>query len=206
MNIEELKKENVRLKREIEIEERVTLRWKALAGVFHDTLWSALRRYDPPVYEKLRKEKKSGQPEEKKSVQSTFSRMDAGLPQGENCGQQSASAGQKKENKRSQQKEEGERLWQKEENEGLRLTEENERLRAENHKLQSALAGQSAEHKKWEQMAVCFHDTLWQVLLKYEPDTYGPLYPEHKADEEPDYSHFRSCCVGDTNNSISRNL
>ncbi len=52
-----LQAENARLKREIEIEERVTLRWKALAGIFHDTLWSALRRYDPPVYEKLRKEK-----------------------------------------------------------------------------------------------------------------------------------------------------
>lgn len=169
MKIEEIKKENARLKREIEIEKHVTLRWKALAGVFHDTLWSALRRYDPPVYEKLRREKKSGQPycpAENQSDQSTFSQTDAGLAQAGNKMSGAVPSGSKKE-----QPKEGK-----------------EEQQAGNSELELVLTRQIEEHKKWERMAVCFHDTLWQVLLKYEPDTYGPLYPEHKTDTEPEYS------------------
>lgn len=36
-------------------------------------------------------------------------------------------------------------------------------------------------HQKWEQIAACFHDTLWQVLLKYDPETYGEICPQRDS-------------------------
>lgn len=49
----QLQEENEKLQQEIESEERVYLRWKAMAGIFHDTLWSTLSRYDPEYCEQI---------------------------------------------------------------------------------------------------------------------------------------------------------
>ncbi len=63
-----------------------------------------------------------------------------------------------------------------------RLTEENRQLKKENQRLRRQLEQQKKNHQKWEEIAVKFHDTLWQVLLKYEPETYGKIYPHRKEE------------------------
>lgn len=52
----QLQAQNKKLQREIESEERVYLRWKAMAGIFYDTLQSTLSRYDPEYCEQVKSE------------------------------------------------------------------------------------------------------------------------------------------------------
>ena len=63
------------------------------------------------------------------------------------------------------------------------LLEENRKLKSQKEELLQQLQKNVEKHRKWEEIAVQFHDTLWKVLLKYEPDTYGVLYPNRKTDE-----------------------
>ncbi len=63
-----------------------------------------------------------------------------------------------------------------------KLLEENRQLKLQKEKLRRLLEQKVEKHQEWEQIASCFHDTLWKVLLKYEPDTYGVLYPDRKTD------------------------
>lgn len=72
----------------------------------------------------------------------------------------------------------------------IQLQAENERLKQENRRLQAALNEKIELHKMWEDKAVRYHDILWQVLLKYDPETYKALYPERA--EEPLQLHFES--------------
>ncbi len=47
-----LREENRRLEQEIRIEQRIYLKWKQTAMLFHDALWEALLKYDPEQYGK----------------------------------------------------------------------------------------------------------------------------------------------------------
>lgn len=60
-----------------------------------------------------------------------------------------------------------------------RVLQENQKLKEENRKLALMLEKSVARHQKWEQIAASFHDTLWEVLLKYDPDTYGEICPHN---------------------------
>lgn len=45
-----LREENKKLQKEIELENKIYLQWKTVAGLFHDALWEALLKYDPERY------------------------------------------------------------------------------------------------------------------------------------------------------------
>ena len=51
-----LREENQKLQKEIELENKIYLQWKAMAGIFHDALWKALIKYDPEQYLEKRKQ------------------------------------------------------------------------------------------------------------------------------------------------------
>ncbi len=51
-----LREENKRLQKEIELENKIYLQWKTVAGLFHDALWQALLKYDPEQYLEKRKQ------------------------------------------------------------------------------------------------------------------------------------------------------
>ncbi len=65
-----------------------------------------------------------------------------------------------------------------------RVLEENRKLKKQNRELLLTLEKSVSRHRKWEQIASCFHDTLWQVLLKYDPDTYGEICPDRDVHTE----------------------
>lgn len=65
----------------------------------------------------------------------------------------------------------------------LELEKENKQLKEENHRLKKEVELEGRVRDHWKTIAELFHDTLWQTLMKYEPETYGKLYP-HKEQKE----------------------
>jgi len=47
------------------------------------------------------------------------------------------------------------------------LTNELMKLEAEVQKLKDELTYQSQKHEQWKKLAMCFHDSLWQLIDKY---------------------------------------
>lgn len=65
---------------------------------------------------------------------------------------------------------------------------ENRRLRSEKAHLQRMLVYYRHLHETWEETANLYHDALWSVLLKYEPENYPYMKGRNvKKPEEIDF-------------------
>ncbi len=67
----------------------------------------------------------------------------------------------------------------------LELEQENAQLKEENSRLKKEMEREERVRDHWKTIAELFHDTLWQTLIKYEPEVYGKLYPDKVQNDEP---------------------
>lgn len=58
----------------------------------------------------------------------------------------------------------------------IKLKKQNQQLKEENLRLKKEVELEGRVREHWKTMAELFHDTLWETLIKYEPETYGKWY------------------------------
>lgn len=51
-----------------------------------------------------------------------------------------------------------------------KLEEENDQIRQEIDVIRLRIAEEERRYRRWKEMAVLFHDSLWEVVSRYEPD------------------------------------